>query len=283
MPSPVWFLLTGIALALMGASDKIQKFAKKHSGNVLKFAVIVSGAKITFSDIVTYSSSGALLTAVSVTGVMVLGTALRRPFKVSNELGLLISSGTAICGGSAIAAVGPSIKANTENMGTSIAIVFVLNALGLLLFPTLGRYFLLSDEQFAYWAALAIHDTSSVVGAAAAWSSNALSTATTLKLTRALWIVPLALVLSNLQRNKAKVTVPWFILGFILMSALSSYGFAVPNAGLISQAGFSISLFLIGLSLSKKQIAHIGFKPFLYASLLWLITASASLMYVLTL
>jgi uncharacterized integral membrane protein (TIGR00698 family) len=295
IPSPAWFLFAGIVIALTGLFDRprLQNTVKSLSGTLLKAAVVLSGARVSFQDIITHSTSGALLTAVSVSLVMALGWLLARLFRRINqapfgsafgspdqELNLLISSGTAICGGSAIAAVGPSIGAKTENVGIAIAVVFVLNALGLFLFPVLGQIFALDDRQFAYWAALAIHDTSSVVGAAAAWSETALNMATTLKLTRALWIIPLALVLSQLAHKKAKFSVPWFILGFIAMSLVGSYGYSIPLANILSQLGFSLSLFLIGLSFSKSQLARVGLRPLIFGVTLWILTATGSLFYV---
>ena len=206
----------------------------------------------------------------------------------------LISSGTAICGGSAIAAVGPAINAENEEMSVSLGTVFILNSVALFLFPILGHSLGLSENQFGIWAAIAIHDTSSVVGAAQAYGSEALATATTVKLARALWIAPLALMFAFLYRkadgaSTAKVAIPWFIFLFIGAAAFRTYApaFILPSIyeSLVNlaKAGMTITLFLIGASLTPQTLKAVGVRPLVQGVLLWIVISIAGLFAVMSL
>ena len=207
--------------------------------------------------------------------------------KVERDTAYLISSGTAICGGSAIAAVGPVLKAKDSEMSVALATIFVLNAIALFIFPVLGHWLGLDQQQFGTWAAIAIHDTSSVVGAGAAYGEEALKVATTIKLTRALWIIPLALVTSFFFKgNGKKITIPWFILFFIVAIVLNTYVLdSVPHFGQaisgLARKGLIITMFFIGASLSRDVLKQVGLKPLVQGILLWLFISLSSLAYIL--
>ena len=207
--------------------------------------------------------------------------------KVDKNTSYLISSGTAICGGSAIAAVGPVIKAKDSEMSVALGTVFILNAVALFIFPPIGRYLGLDDVQFGTWAAIAIHDTSSVVGAGAAYSEAALEVATTIKLTRALWIIPVALVTCILFRSKDnKIKVPWFILWFVVAMLVNTYLLdAVPQVGKtingIARKSLTLTMFFIGASLSPAVLRQVGVKPLLQGVILWGLVSAVTLAVVL--
>jgi uncharacterized integral membrane protein (TIGR00698 family) len=229
-----------------------------------------------------------LFTIISVVGTLLIGMFIGcKVLKLNRNTSYLISSGTAICGGSAIAAVGPIIKAKDTDMSMALATVFILNAIGLFLFPLLGHWLGLSQQDFGTWAAIAIHDTSSVVGAGAAYGEEALQVATTIKLTRALWIIPLALVTSVIFRSDGKkISIPWFILFFILAMLINTYLLAnYPEVGKfiagIARKGLIITMFFIGASLSIDVIKSVGIRPLLQGILLWIIISAASLAYIL--
>jgi uncharacterized integral membrane protein (TIGR00698 family) len=207
--------------------------------------------------------------------------------KVNKTTAYLISSGTAICGGSAIAAVGPVVKAKDSDMSLALATVFILNAVALFTFPVLGRWLGLSQQEFGMWAAIAIHDTSSVVGAGAAYGEEALQVATTIKLTRALWIIPLTLITSLIFRSDSKkISIPWFILFFILAIVANTYLLdAVPMVGKvvsgIARKMLTITMFFIGASLSKETLKSVGVKPMIQGVLLWIIISVGTLIYII--
>jgi len=200
---------------------------------------------------------------------------------INRKTSYLISSGTAICGGSAIAAVGPVLKADENEMAVSLGVIFVLNAIALFIFPPLGHLADMSQAQFGTWAAIAIHDTSSVVGAGEAYGPEALQLATLIKLTRALWIIPLALVTMLIFRDKkSKISIPWFIFLFILAMVINTYC-NLPSAltgtlVYLAKKGLVLTLFLIGASLSLKTVKAVGFKPFVLAVSLWIIIGVSS-------
>jgi uncharacterized integral membrane protein (TIGR00698 family) len=206
---------------------------------------------------------------------------------VAGKASFLITAGTAICGGSAIAAISPITGADEEEISVSMGTVFVLNSVALLIFPTIGHFFHLSQNQFGLWSALAIHDTSSVVGAAAKYGNQALAVGTTVKLARALWIVPVSLLAAAFMARtghsykQAKVKVPWFIVLFCLAAAAATYlpRFATQYGTLshLGKAGLTATLFLIGTSLSKKTLQQVGVRPFVQGVTLWIIVAGASL------
>ena len=214
-----------------------------------------------------------------------LGLSLGYFFHVNKRSSFLITAGTAICGGSAIAAVGPLSGANQEEMAVSLGTVFILNSIALLLFPIIGLALHLTQTQFGLWAALAIHDTSSVVGATAKYGPTALAVGTTVKLARALWILPLSVVTSVLLKNKAKIQIPWFILFFCLAAFMNS---ALPGlhpeflaASKAGQIGLSVTLFLIGASLSRESLKRVGVRPLLQGLLLWIVVGTTTLSLIL--
>ena len=279
--SPAVALLLGIVLAqTLGhpyAADN-----KKVSGLLLKASVVGLGFGMNLFNALQAGKEGFVFTVVSITGTLVLGAVLARLFGVDKKTAQLVSSGTAICGGSAIAAVAPVLKADEKQISVALGIVFVLNALALFVFPPIGNWLALSQEQFGLWSAIAIHDTSSVVGAAARYGEEALTVATTVKLMRALWIIPLALFFSMLERGKGGgVSIPWFIGLFVLAMVLNTYVPYIdevsPYLVAVSKAGLRGSLFLIGAGLSKKNLRSVGVKPMVLGVLLWLAIGSVSL------
>ena len=227
-----------------------------------------------------------MFTVVSVIGVMVLGILIGYWFKLNRKTAYLISSGTAICGGSAIAAVGPVLKANENEMAVSLGVIFILNAIALFIFPPIGHMLDMSQQQFGTWAAIAIHDTSSVVGAGEQYGEVALQMATLIKLTRALWIIPLALVTMFLFREKgSKISIPWFIFIFILAMVVNTYvalpDWFVSTMVWIARRGMVVTLFLIGASLSLSTVRQVGVKPLILAVVLWIVISISSLVVVL--
>ena len=279
--SPAVALFLGIvfALALGNPFPKYSKIASKYA---LQAAVVGLGFGMNLHESLAAGKEGMLFTIVSVIGVMIFGVLIGKFMKVDRKNAYLIASGTAICGGSAIAAVGPVIDANDEQMSLSLITVFILNALALFIFPLAGRYLGLDQQQFGMWAAIAIHDTSSVVGAGAAYGEEALKIATTVKLTRALWIIPLALVSTLIFRSKGKkVTFPWFILLFIIAMVANTY-LPVPERLVrtvvnISHSVLSTTLFLIGSGMTVASLKKVGLRPMAQGVLLWIIISLSTL------
>jgi uncharacterized integral membrane protein (TIGR00698 family) len=229
--------------------------------------------------------SGFLYTAGSIAGAMLLGLAVGQWLGVERTSSFLITVGTAICGGSAIAAVGPITNASEEQMAVSLGTVFVLNSVALLLFPALGGALHLSQTQFGLWSALAIHDTSSVVGATAKYGSVALNVGTTVKLARALWIVPVSVLTSIFMKSKSRIQWPWFIGLFCLAAMANTYvplfGAAYPVLSHLGKLGLTVTLFLIGTGLSRATLKQVGIRPLLQGVLLWAMVAAGSLMLIL--
>jgi uncharacterized integral membrane protein (TIGR00698 family) len=255
---------------------------------MLQYAVVGLGFGMNLHESLASGGEGMLFTILSVVGTMVVGVFLGLKYiGVTKSTAYLISSGTAICGGSAIAAVGPTIKAKDSEMSVALATVFMLNAVALFLFPLLGHWLNLSQQEFGMWAAIAIHDTSSVVGAGSAYGQEALQVATTIKLTRALWIIPLVLVLALLFKNKSqKVTIPWFILWFIGAMLVNTYLLEqLPEVGIIisgiARKCLILTMFFIGASLSMDKIKTVGLRPLKLGILLWVIISVVSLAYIL--
>jgi uncharacterized integral membrane protein (TIGR00698 family) len=227
---------------------------------------------------------GALYTVASIVFALALGALLSRAFRVGGTVGTLISVGTAICGGSAIAAMVPVLRPDEHEVSVALGTVFLLNAVALFAFPVAGHLLHLSDGQFGLWAALAIHDTSSVVGAAVSWGGKAVEIATTVKLARALWIVPLTMVAGHLHKAQGatrKARRPWFILGFLAAAAIVTYVPALRGAGhLVSAAArqaLVVTLFLIGLGLTRTSLQAVGPRPLFLGVSLWVVVASVSL------
>ena len=285
--TPPVALFLGLAFALL-CGQAYPKFNKKVSKKLLQYSVIGLGFGMNLHASLASGKEGMMFTIISVIGTMLIGMFIgRKLLKVSRDTSYLISSGTAICGGSAIAAVGPVIKAKDSDMSVALATIFVLNAIALFIFPVLGEWLGLTQQEFGTWAAIAIHDTSSVVGAGAAYGEEALQVATTIKLTRALWIIPLALVTSFIFKTEGKkVSIPWFILWFIVAILMNTYVLDnVPEVGKaiagLARKGLIITMFFIGASLSTDVLKAVGVKPLVQGVLLWLVISIGSLMYIL--
>ena len=278
-------LLAGLIFAF-AFKNPCPKFNKKTSKYLLQVAVVCLGFNMNLHESLKSGSEGMMFTVVSVVGVMVLGILIGYWLHLNRKTAYLISSGTAICGGSAIAAVGPVLKADENEMAVSLGVIFILNAVALFIFPPIGHMLDMSQQQFGTWAAIAIHDTSSVVGAGEQYGETALQMATLIKLTRALWIIPLALVTMFLFREKgSKISVPWFIFIFILAMIVNTYValpvWFVDTMVWIARRGMVVTLFLIGASLSVATVRQVGVKPLLLAILLWIVISLTSLAVVL--
>jgi uncharacterized integral membrane protein (TIGR00698 family) len=243
--------------------------------------VVGLGFGMNLHDVLRAGRSGFVYTLLGIVFAMAAGMALGVLLKVQRTPAFLISTGTAICGGSAIAAVGPVAGASDEEMAVSLGTIFVLNSVALLTFPFIGASLHLSQSQFGLWAALAIHDTSSVVGAAAKYGAVALAVGTTVKLARALWIVPMTLITALARRTKAKIHWPWFIALFCLAAVFNTYvsaGAAVyPWISKAARIGMTVTLFLIGTGISIATLKQVGPRPLLQGILLWLLVSLTSL------
>ncbi|MGM9846545.1 MAG: YeiH family protein [Muribaculaceae bacterium] len=278
--SPAVALFLGLVFALLCTMPN-PKFNKKVSKYLLQASVVGLGFGMSIEKSLESGSQGMMFTIVSVVGVMVAGVLIGYWMHLERKTSYLISSGTAICGGSAIAAVGPVLKANENEMAVSLGVIFILNAIALFIFPPIGHYFEMSQTQFGTWAAIAIHDTSSVVGAGSAYGEEACEIATLIKCTRALWIIPLAFVTMLIFREKGnKISIPWFILLFVVAMIINTYC-GLP-AGVsetivyIAKRALVVTLFFIGASLSVKMIKSVGIKPLVLAVLLWIIIGVSS-------
>lgn len=259
-------------------ADKIIKI-------VLQVSIVGLGFGINLKQALQAGSEGFLFTVFSITLIVVLGIALGYIFRIDKIITQLISFGTAICGGSAIAAIAPILKADGKQTSVSLGIIFLLNALALFIFPEIGQYFHLSQNQFGIWSAIAIHDTSSVVGAASKYGHEALQTATTVKLARALWIIPISFMLSFLNKSGGKVKIPYFIGFFILAILVNSYFPVIKEVTDyvvdFSKSSLKVALFLIGTGLSFQNLKNIGIKPLLLGIILWVVISVISLFAVL--
>src|SRR5262249_2868112 len=278
--SPPVALLMGIAFGLT-VSNPLLAETRKSSRFLLQASVVALGFGMNLHEVLRAGHNGFLYTAAGISFAICAGLLLGGWLRVRGNSSYLITVGTAICGGSAIAAVGPVLQADPEEMAISLGTVFVLNSIALLVFPPLGSALHLSQSQFGLWAALAIHDTSSVVGATARYGPEALLIGTTVKLARALWIVPVALATAAIKHNKTRLQLPWFILLFCLAAVVNSYA---PAAAKVTHALFVIgrvglvgTLFLIGSGISRATLIAIGWRPLLMGVLLWLIVGSTSL------
>ncbi len=295
----------GLALGLIFAlifGTPFPKFNKFLSKWLLQASVVGLGFGMNLIRSLQSGAEGMIFTVVSVIGVMVIGVMLGKYMGINNKTSYLISSGTAICGGSAIAAVGPVVKADQNEMAVSLGVIFILNAIALFIFPPMGHFFGLSQTQFGTWAAIAIHDTSSVVGAGAAYGAEACELATLIKCTRALWIIPLAIFTmwffpkfnsrtgGASEEGKAKISIPWFIFLFVLAMVINTYTpeSAMPVMGPVYTflAAFAKKclvavLFAIGAGLSLKVIKSVGVKPMIQALTLWMAIGATSLFVVM--
>ena len=284
--TPPVALFLGLAFALL-CGQAHPKFNKKTSKYLLQYSVVGLGFGMNLHAALASGKEGMEFTILSVVGTMLIGWFIgRKVLKVDRDTSYLISSGTAICGGSAIAAVGPVLRAKDSEMSVALGTIFVLNAIALFVFPIIGHWLGMSQHEFGTWAAIAIHDTSSVVGAGAAYGEEALKVATTIKLTRALWIIPLAFVTSFLFKSKGqKVSIPWFIFFFILAMVVNTYLLAgAPQVGQIinhiARKGLTITLFFIGASLSRDVLKSVGIKPLVQGVLLWMVISLGTLAYI---
>lgn len=282
--TPAIALFIGLVFALT-LGCPFPKFNKKGSKYLLQASVVGLGFGMNLHESLRSGADGMMFTIVSVVGVMCIGVLFGYWLHLNRKTAYLISSGTAICGGSAIAAVGPVVRANEEEMAVSLGVIFILNAIALFIFPPIGHWAGMSQTQFGTWAAIAIHDTSSVVGAGEAFGHEALQTATLIKLTRALWIIPLALVTMLIFRDKkSKVAIPWFIFLFIAAMLVNTYcglPSAVSDALVwIAKKGLMLTLFFIGAGLSLKTIKSVGIRPLILAVLLWIVIGISSFLVV---
>ena len=283
--SPAIALFMGLLLGFTVSNPYIKQ-SSKVSKYLLQFAVVGLGFGMNLFESLQSGKEGMLFTVVSVVGVLALGYWLGRHMLIDSKTTYLISSGTAICGGSAIAAVAPILNASPNQMSVSLGTIFILNAVALFIFPPIGHLLELTQEQFGLWAAIAIHDTSSVVGEGAAYGDKALEVATMVKLTRALWIIPLSIATTFFFKQKdAKVKIPWFIFFFILAMVLNTI-FNLPDKltsfiVMLSKKGMTITLFLIGSGLSLKVLKSVGMRPLVLGVSLWIFIGIISLIAIL--
>ena len=280
--SPPIALLFGILFVnIFGKVLETDTFVKK----LLQYSIIGLGFGINLNTAIEAGSQGFLFTVSTIALVMIFGLFLAKILKIDKTIAQLISAGTAICGGSAIAAVAPILKANSKQTSVALGIVFVLNAVALFIFPEIGHFFNLTQNQFGIWSAIAIHDTSSVVGAASKYGNEALQIATTVKLARALWIIPLAFLISIFTKSEGKIKIPYFIGFFILAILAGTYLPFLQNFNSIiseiSRDTLKVALFLIGAGLSLQNLKNIGIKPLLLGIILWIFISSISLYAVL--
>lgn len=285
------FISSPVALSLGIAyvfifSHPYQKLSQNSVKWLLKIAVVGLGFGIHFQEALKVGKDGFSLTLFSIVFTLGIGIILGKVLKLDKKLSHLISSGTSICGGSAIAAVAPVIQAKNNQISIALAVVFVLNSVALLIFPSIGSFLNLSEYEFGLWSAIAIHDTSSVVGAAQVYGEEALKVATTVKLARALWIIPISIFSMILFKNKEnKIKIPWFIFLFILAILINSYT-NIPEKLSIQISGISkslliLTLFLIGTGLSKEKVKSMGIRPLSLGLILWISISIGSLLAIL--
>ena len=281
--SPPIALTVGIIFGL-SVAHPLPADSKDLSRFLLQASVVALGFGMNLHEVIKAGRSGFIYTAMGITFALIVGLTLGKFLQVRGNSSYLITTGTAICGGSAIAAIAPIIQADEQETAVSLATVFILNSVALIAFPLIGAAQHLSQTQFGLWAALAIHDTSSVVGAASKYGAQALIVGTTVKLARALWIVPLALGTAAVKRSKSKVRLPWFILLFCLAAVINTY-FA--SASVFSSTFFTLgrygltaTLFLIGSSISIASVKKVGWRPLAQGIALWIIVAVTSLYFI---
>ena len=284
--SPPFALALGIAIALTVGNPLPRATTSRLTKIFLQASVVGLGFGINLQKVVEAGKRGVIFTIVTIAGTLLLGWIAGRLMQINPTTSHLISSGTAICGGSAIAAVGPVIGASDEEMSVSLGTVFILNSIALFVFPMIGHALHLTQTQFGMWSAIAIHDTSSVVGAATKYGNEALQIATTVKLTRALWIVPLTFATALVfHRKSTRIAIPWFIFLFLLTSVVRTY-MAEPRLWnfifTAAKYGLTITLFFIGANLSRKAIAAVGARPLILGVFLWIAISCVSLWAVIT-
>jgi uncharacterized integral membrane protein (TIGR00698 family) len=278
--SPPAALSLGIIFGL-SVRHPYPQFSRNAARILLQVSVVALGFGMNLHEVVRAGRSGFVYTALGISFSLIIGLALGKFLRIGGNASYLITAGTAICGGSAIAAIGPILHADDEEMAVSLGTVFILNSVALLAFPPIGNLLHLTQSQFGLWAALAIHDTSSVVGAAAKYGAQALVVGTTVKLARALWIVPLALATAAVKHSKTRVQLPWFILFFCLAAVVNTY---VPTFGNFDRwafnagrLGLTATLFLIGTGISVATLKSVGWRPLLQGVALWIMVAAVTL------
>jgi uncharacterized integral membrane protein (TIGR00698 family) len=281
--SPPIALTVGIIFGL-SVSHPLPADSKDLSRFLLQASVVALGFGMNLHEVIKAGKSGFVYTALGISFALIVGLALGKFLQVRGNASYLITTGTAICGGSAIAAIAPIIQADEQETAVSLATIFILNSVALIAFPLIGAAQHLTQTQFGLWAALAIHDTSSVVGASSKYGEQALIVGTTVKLARALWIVPLALGTAAVKRSKSKVKLPWFILLFCLAAVINTY---VASASRFSTTFFTLgrygltaTLFLIGSSISRGSVKKVGWRPLAQGIALWIIVAVTSLYFI---
>ena len=281
-------LLTGIIVAQVIGNPFVALISRyKVTPRLLQYSVVGLGFGMNIHSAIQAGKQGVLFTIATILGTLLLGAVLGLLLKTDKKTSHLIACGTAICGGSAIAAIAPVVKADEKQISVSLGIVFILNAIALFIFPLIGHKLHLSQAQFGLWSAIAIHDTSSVVGAATAYGgADTINYATTVKLARALWIIPLALVTALFfKEGKQKTKIPYFIFFFILAMLINTYVPLVNTQSKIlvsiAKAGLVLTLFLIGAGLSMKTIRSVGVKPLLQGVILWIAIACVSLFFII--
>lgn len=288
--SPAIALVVGMGLSL-AFGNPMAKEASKVSKTLLQLSVVLIGFKMQLMPVLLAGGQGLIFAFVTIVATFAVAVAVSRWLAVTRGVSVLVASGTAICGGSAIAAVGATLRSKSEDMAVSIGTIFLLNSAALLAFPPLGHLLGLNGEQFGIWAGIAIHDVSSVAGAAKAFGNGALETAMPVKLSRALWIAPMALVVGRMAmfrddagEGKSALVIPWFIFAFVAASALATFvplgtwGEAAQNVGV---AGFTVTLFLIGSTISREALLKVGWRPIALGMILWVFISGASLAYIL--
>jgi uncharacterized integral membrane protein (TIGR00698 family) len=283
--SPPIALLLGLLVANLSGNPFLH-LNHKAITILLQFSVVGLGFGMNATSALAAGKEGLVLTIASIFSTIILGYFLGKWFKIDKKTSHLISCGTAICGGSAIAAIAPVIKSDEKQTSVALGVIFILNSIALFLFPYIGHELNLSQREFGLWCAVAIHDTSSVVGAANKFGAEALQIATTVKLARALWIIPIALLTTVLFKNKqTKIKIPYFIGLFILAMLLNTYvpqtEIIAPTLVLLAKIGLTVTLFLIGAGLNLSVLKTVGVKPLVQGVLLWIVIASLSLVSIL--
>ncbi|CAD0007928.1 MULTISPECIES: YeiH family protein [Flavobacterium] len=283
--SPPIALLLGVLIVNVFGNPFLE-FNHKAITFLLQFSVVGLGFGMNTSSAISAGKEGFLLTVLSIFSTLIFGTLLGKWLKTDKKTSHLISCGTAICGGSAIAAISPTIKSNENQTSIALGVIFILNSVALFVFPFIGHQLDLSQKDFGLWCAIAIHDTSSVVGAANKYGAQALQIATTVKLARALWIIPISILTAIIFKNKnSKIKIPYFIGLFVLAMLLNSYvpqiAIFTPNVVGIAKIGLTITLFLIGATLNSNALKSVGVKPLLQGVFLWIFIAGLGLMSIL--
>lgn len=278
---PALGLILGIAFALVIGNPWNQR-TDSWNKKLLQITVIGLGFNLNITHILEEGANAVWFTISAISLTMLVGGFLGRLLRTGKKISILISTGTAICGASAIAAMAPAIKCKGHQIAVAIATIFVLNSIALILFPIFGGLLGLSTADFGTWAALAIHDTSSVAGAAIAYGADSVETALTIKLIRALWIIPLTVTVAYLQRGRIRVSFPLFLIGFLLAATLNNM---VPEGKIYweflantSKQLLSVTLFLVGVGLTRKLLCKVGARPFIQGALLWLFISIVSLL-----